>query len=624
MPGERPEDAVAVAPVAKQLLRVEGDPEIGLFAENLTFEGISFQHAAWDLPRDKAHDGQAAVNLTGAIYVSGARNCVFRDIEVAHVGTYGMWFAAGSQNNLLQRSELHDLGAGGVKIGETRSETNEATACRENTVDNCFIHDGGHIARAGIGAWIGRSSYNTISHNEICDFDYSAVSVGWSWGYAASSANHNVVEYNHLHHIGNGVLSDMGGIYCLGISPGTILRGNIMHDVFSYSYGGWGLYTDEGSTHILMEKNVVYNTKSGGFHQHYGRENIVRNNIFAFSREGQIIRSREEEHSSFTIEKNIVIFDNGQPLGGNWANGNYTIDGNIYWDVTGQEFDFSGYTFDEWKEEGNDVHSIIADPKFRDAQDFDFRLKAASPADMMMIEPLQDFDNVGLYGPRQWTRKPKNVTHRTVDPNMTPPRSKPRISRMKAIKDDFEDTAAGEKPGNATVSGEDNGASIRVTDETAAQGKHALKFVDAPGLSHEWQPHMVYKLLWPKGIVHASFQAKLGEKAILWHEWRDSSSPYKVGPSIRFAAGTLKAAGKNLMAYPLDTWIKVEFTCPLGKAAKGTYDLTVSVAGQEPRTFPGLPFGNADWDRITWVGFVSEATEKTTFYIDDVQFTRDR
>ncbi|NLE56039.1 MAG: right-handed parallel beta-helix repeat-containing protein [Lentisphaerae bacterium] len=629
MPGETPANCVVEAPVAQQLLVLQGDSEVGQFVENLVFSGIAFHHNAFVMPQDAMHDGQAAVGLTGAIYTNSARNCRFEDLNIAHTGTYGLWFAKGSQDNVLIRSELHDLGGGGVKIGESGGESNEATACRGNTVENCFIHDGGVIAQAGVGVLILRSSYNTLRHNEICDLYYSAVSVGWSWGYAPSSANHNVVEYNHLHHIGYGVLSDMGAIYTLGISPGTVLRGNHIHDIFSYSYGGWGLYTDEGSTEVLMEHNVVYNTKSGGFHQHYGRENIVRNNILAFSHEGQIIRSRQEAHSSFTVENNVVLFDNGRPYGGNWGNGNYLMRNNLYWDVTREPFEFSGYPLAEFqREEGQELGSVIAEPGFVNAAKFNFHLKEGAAAYPYVKDAVAAMDKAGLYGPSWWTRKPAQKQYKEVIPEMIPPKSeRPRLGFLRELKLDFADVAVGEKSPVGSTSGEDEilGSSIRVSEEQPAPGgKRALKFVDADGLKFEWEPHLVYNFHWRKGVLTGAFAVFLkDDQAICWHEWRDSSAPYKVGPSIRFYGdGRLTVLDQELARFPKQTWLQVKIVCSVNPDAPATYDLEVTPAGGETKVFKGLEYGSKDWKELTWVGFVSEAKVRTEFFLGNVDFTR--
>jgi len=409
-PGEDMTAAEVIAPKPQVLLRLDGDPASGKFIDHLHFKGLTFAHTDWVMPDAATVDGQAAASLPDAtVFARGARFCTFDGCEVAHTGGYGLWLEHGCKDNRIVQCHVHDLGAGGIRLGHTSLPSKPQQQAERNEVYNCFIHDGGNVYHAGIGVWIGRSSHNKVHHNDICDFFYTGVSVGWSWGYAPSTAHHNAIEFNHIHHLGWGQLSDMGGIYCLGLSPGTRLCSNVIHDVLSYSYGGWGLYTDEGSTDILMENNVVYRVKDGAFHQHYGRENIVRNNVLAMSATfGQIRRSRQEEHSSFTVERNIIYCHPAQPLGGGWNNNKFTLRNNLYFRPDG-ELKFPGdLSFAKWQEQGHDAGSIVADPKFANVEAFDFRLQPDSPALKLGFQPI-DTSEVGLVGPPEWVELPRKV-----------------------------------------------------------------------------------------------------------------------------------------------------------------------------------------------------------------------
>ena len=301
-------------------------------------------------------------------------------------------------------------------------------------VDNCFIHDTGHMFHAGVGVWIGRSSHNTVTHNEICDLDYTGVSVGWSWGYAPSSAHHNVIEYNHIHHIGRAVLGDMGGIYTLGISPGTRLRHNIIHDVYSPGIGGGaGIYPDEGSTGLLIENNLVYNTERGCFSQHYGRENTVRNNIFAFSRTGEIARYREEDHLSFIFERNIVYSTSGYFLLGGWRNGNYRMQGNLYWDTSTGTLtlttwaSMSGSRWAATRARSSPIRCLSPQtPSISGSSRTPRRSKLG-------FKPF-DLDEVGLYGEPEWvTCQSRSSASRWICPPSSPaaPNRSTTVSRRR-------------------------------------------------------------------------------------------------------------------------------------------------------------------------------------------------
>jgi parallel beta-helix repeat protein len=291
-------------------------------------------------------------------------------------------------------NEFYDLGAGGIKVGEPDLRENRAERNYDNLIADNQIHDLGLVYAAGVGIWVLQSARNQILHNHVHDLYYTAISVGWTWGYGRNQSRDNLIAFNDLHSIGKNMLSDMGGIYTLGVQPGTIIQNNLIHDVSSYTYGGWGIYLDEGSSDILAEDNIVYDCKSAGFHQHYGRENILRNNIFAFNHEHELMRTRSEQHVSFTLENNIVYYDQGDLLGANWADGTFILRANLYYNAHGNDVYFLDKSFAAWQATGQDQGSRVADPLFVNARKFDFRLQPKSPALQLGFHPI-DMTTVG-------------------------------------------------------------------------------------------------------------------------------------------------------------------------------------------------------------------------------------
>ena len=402
-PGERAPEIVA--PMVGRILEIRD-------AAGIHFQGLRFQHAGYQMPAAGCPPVQAAAKQGAAIELDGASGVTFDDCEIAHTGTYGIWFRHRCHDCRLEHSLLADLGAGGVRIGEPDIRYDAGRATDGIIVDNNIIRGCGRVHPSAVGVWIGQSPDNRVTHNDISDTFYTGISVGWTWGYGPSLARTNLIAFNRVHQIGQGVLSDLGGIYTLGVSPGSACVGNVFYEVRAHDYGGWGIYPDEGSTGWRIESNLVWNCTcvaprtGGAFHQHYGATNYIANNIFALSSGPPMQATRVENHLSFTLEHNLIISSNADFFTGPWSQIQFESRSNCFV-VSGRAGKlFPTGDLSSWQQAGHEAGSILTDGQFLLGVWPDVTLPRRSPAAAVGFHRF-DPKQAGVYGERAWKQLAK-------------------------------------------------------------------------------------------------------------------------------------------------------------------------------------------------------------------------
>ncbi|QHT69676.1 hypothetical protein GXP67_25025 [Rhodocytophaga rosea] len=426
-PGENLTKAEVIAPVSPAFIHLEGKPLENKPVAYLTFSNLNFQYTNFELPPGNSNDQQGSASVPAAITMSGAQHCTFDNCRIQNIGTFAFEINPGSRYNRISSCEMSYLAAGGIRINGGNTADHPLLRTGYNQITDNLLHHYGEVFPSAVGLLLMHTHHNEILHNEIHHGWYTGISAGWVWGYKHSISTHNLIAYNHIHHIGgDGLLSDMGGIYTLGVSPGTVLRNNLIHDVNANHYGGWGIYNDEGTTHLLIENNIVYNTKFAPYNIHFCKEVTVRNNIFAFGKLEQISRHRMEPHTSVYFENNIVYWKEGELFSQNWKDKPYTFhvsainpdqelnstfeaNYNLYYNpsLPADSMKYNGLTFAEWQARGKDTHSKYADPLFVDANNYDFHLKPESPALQLGFQPI-DMSRVGVRRKEAEVNKPKD------------------------------------------------------------------------------------------------------------------------------------------------------------------------------------------------------------------------
>lgn len=317
--GEEKENAVIYAPMVKTLIDFDAEKTIsGICFKNIRFAYTKGDHYFQNREGEiVGSDPQCVPSLHAAVEFQNAAYCGFENCEFFALGGHGVKMKKGCHHIRIENSTFQDLGCGGVVISGGAIDEPAETWTHDITVKGCELTRLGRRYTGACGILLQHGYDCEFSDNEIHDFYYSGICLGWVWGYKPSVTCRNRVYKNHIYDLGKGVLSDMGGVYTLGKQNGTIISYNVIHDIKSRAYGGWGLYADEGSSNIVYEYNVCYDVSSDCFRQHYGASNVVRNNVFTGAG-NSLIKGSHNEGGVGIIAYNNVLIPGDRPVYNCW------------------------------------------------------------------------------------------------------------------------------------------------------------------------------------------------------------------------------------------------------------------------------------------------------------------
>jgi hypothetical protein len=315
--GQNPADYQVMVPVSEGLVSIIGSESQPV--SDISFEGITFQFSRWEIP-SVGYSGVQACHfdprpsekgwavVPAAIRAEWVENISFERCEFRNLGGTGIWLGAGSKNCSVSNSDLADISGNGIMIGEGQDrliggepwwKVDPTQAAQSNRVENNRISEVGAQFYGAVGIWGGLTAKTIIRGNQLTNMPYTGISVGWMWSPVATPARENILSGNHIHDIMK-ILSDGGGIYMLGLQPGSKIFDNRIHGV-QVNAGraeSNGIFLDEGITDVVVERNLVYDIAKSPLRFHRATVNLVRKNYFFTTGDNPPVRyntTREED-----------------------------------------------------------------------------------------------------------------------------------------------------------------------------------------------------------------------------------------------------------------------------------------------------------------------------------------
>ncbi|NVM62310.1 hypothetical protein FHW88_000586 [Mucilaginibacter sp. SG538B] len=292
--GEDLQMATVIVPQLETLVKMQGTLDNPV--NYISFKNIGFEHSSWlrpskeglvphqagmymldayklkipGTPDKKGLENQAWVGRPkAAVEVAYASHITFDGCGFEHMASTGLDFQRGTHNDIIKGSLFKDIGGTAILDGVYSDEAQEVhlpynpgdkrEICTNDTIANNLITNATNEDWGCVGIGAGYVRGISITHNEVCDVNYTGISMGWGWTKTINAMSDNRIIANKIHHYARNMY-DVAAIYTLSAQPGSVISDNYVDSIYKAPYAHdpqhwFYLYTDEGSSYITIKNN---------------------------------------------------------------------------------------------------------------------------------------------------------------------------------------------------------------------------------------------------------------------------------------------------------------------------------------------------------------------------------
>jgi len=239
---DNPNKAVILSPKTAGLIHAEGTRERPL--RNLRLYNLTFSTTA---PGDRS-----------ALDFSYAKNCEVVQNTIENASQTAIYFGLGCYHNLVDQNCIRNITGSGISVYGTPIPERWSDLVSDNNITRNEVSN---LRPAMVGIRTANAMRTTIAHNYVTNTGSYGITVG-SWpNVEETSDGSHLVEYNHVSFT-NMSRDDEGAIAVYGLSPGSVVRENLIHDVKPAATNeNVGLFFQNMASGWSLTNNILFGLK---------------------------------------------------------------------------------------------------------------------------------------------------------------------------------------------------------------------------------------------------------------------------------------------------------------------------------------------------------------------------